>query len=201
MTEQPFKTRDPAFWNEYYEAGTPPWQIEEACPPALAFVDSHPVEPCRILIPGCGLGHEAVAFAERGFSVVAMDLSEKVVALAKERVDSQLPITYRSGNICQAEPESLGYFDAIFEQTCYCAIDPRDRPAYVKATHSLLRKGGILFGVFYQADHGSYPPWPISKEEVRADFSPFFNIHTLERAQNSIESRAGKEWFAYFSKK
>lgn len=201
MTDKPIKTRNPAFWNEYYDAGTPPWQIHEPCPPAMSFVDSHPIEPCRILVPGCGLGHEPEALARRGFSVLAMDLSSEVVKKAKERMDPELPLTYRAGNICDSEPDSLGYFDAVFEQTCYCAIDPRDRPAYVQAVHGLLRRGGVLFGVFYQADHGNYPPWPISREELSADFSPFFNIHTLERAQNSVESRAGKEWFAYFSKK
>ena len=40
----------------------------------------------RILDAGCGVGRDALAFAERGFEVVAFDASEEMARLARERV-------------------------------------------------------------------------------------------------------------------
>jgi 2-polyprenyl-3-methyl-5-hydroxy-6-metoxy-1,4-benzoquinol methylase len=40
----------------------------------------------RILDAGCGAGRDALAFAERGYEVVAFDASEAMVTLASERV-------------------------------------------------------------------------------------------------------------------
>jgi SAM-dependent methyltransferase len=40
----------------------------------------------RILDAGCGVGRDALAFAERGYNVVAFDASEAMVQIARERV-------------------------------------------------------------------------------------------------------------------
>jgi ubiquinone/menaquinone biosynthesis C-methylase UbiE len=40
----------------------------------------------RILDAGCGPGRDALAFADRGYEVVAFDASEAMVRLARERV-------------------------------------------------------------------------------------------------------------------
>jgi SAM-dependent methyltransferase len=43
----------------------------------------------RILDAGCGVGRDALAFAERGYKVVAFDASEAMVRLARERVGNR----------------------------------------------------------------------------------------------------------------
>jgi SAM-dependent methyltransferase len=40
----------------------------------------------RTLDAGCGVGRDAVAFADRGYDVVAIDASEEMVRLARDRV-------------------------------------------------------------------------------------------------------------------
>jgi SAM-dependent methyltransferase len=40
----------------------------------------------RILDAGCGVGRDTLVFAERGYEVVAIDASEEMVRLARERV-------------------------------------------------------------------------------------------------------------------
>ncbi len=65
---------------------------------------------CRILDAGCGTGALAVAAAERGAEVVAIDLSPTLVGLARERAPKHLPITFRVGDM--ASPD-LGRFDHV----------------------------------------------------------------------------------------
>ena len=46
----------------------------------------------RILDAGCGPGRDALAFAERGYEVVAFDASEAMVQLARERVGDRVDV-------------------------------------------------------------------------------------------------------------
>ncbi len=45
----------------------------------------HAPRSARILDAGCGVGRDALAFTERGYSVVAFDASAEMVRLARER--------------------------------------------------------------------------------------------------------------------
>jgi methyl halide transferase len=195
-------TRDPEFWNRYYQTDHTPWQIHQACPPVFRLLDQRKdLVPGRLLIPGCGLGVEPSEFARRGFSVTAMDLSRYVIEEAKKKTESKLEIQFLVGNVCRPSKELFGAFDYVFEQTCYCALDPVDRPAYVKSVYEMLVDGGHLFGVFYRFDHGHYPPFPIGLEELREDFESLFDIEILELAKHSAAERKEREWLAHFIKR
>jgi magnesium-protoporphyrin O-methyltransferase len=68
---------------------------------------------CRVLDAGCGTGAFSVAAAQRGAAVVAVDLSNTLVALARERLPTELrsgSIDFRLGDMSDA---SLGEFDYI----------------------------------------------------------------------------------------
>lgn len=65
----------------------------------------------------------------------------------------------------------------------------------------LLKPGGRLAGLLFDfplTDKG--PPFGGNAEEYRALFHPFFKIKVLERANNSIAPRKGKELFFIFEK-
>ncbi len=80
----------------------------------------------RILDAGCGTGALAVAAAVRGAEVVAIDLSPKLVDLARERqpkIAGPGSIDFRSGDMLSA---SLGNFDHVVAMDSvihYCAED------------------------------------------------------------------------------
>ncbi len=64
----------------------------------------------RLLDAGCGTGALAVAAAERGADVTAIDLSPTLVGLARERAPARLKIDFRVGDM--ADP-ALGHFDHV----------------------------------------------------------------------------------------
>lgn len=67
----------------------------------------------RILDAGCGTGSLAVEAARRGADVVAIDLSPKLVALAKQRMPESFmhgSVDFRSGDMLDA---ALGSFDHV----------------------------------------------------------------------------------------
>lgn len=79
----------------------------------------------RILDAGCGTGALALELAQKGASVVAIDLSPNLIELAKERIapaDRQ-NIDFRSGDMLD---EGLGEFDYVVGMDSmihYCADD------------------------------------------------------------------------------
>lgn len=167
-------------WNQHYLEGDTPWDKGEAAPPLLEWLAAHPDEPAgRILVPGCGLGHDVRALASHrpGAEVIGLDISP----LAVERARGIPPAgreRYVAGDffrIGQGGSETSGLagaHDWIWEHTCFCAIDPAMRADYVRSAHAALVPGGQLLGVFYldpyDEEHrpGEGPPHGATLEEL-----------------------------------
>ena len=66
----------------------------------------------RILDAGCGTGQLTAELAKRGASVVATDISQSLVQIAKNRIDEcyHQKINFHVGDLCS---EDLGKFDYI----------------------------------------------------------------------------------------
>jgi magnesium-protoporphyrin O-methyltransferase len=80
----------------------------------------------RLLDAGCGTGALALAAAERGAEVIAIDLSPQLVALAASRA-AEYPaaarISFRSGDMLDA---ALGYFDYVVAMDSIIHYRPED---------------------------------------------------------------------------
>ncbi len=164
---------DPAFWQARFEADAIPWDRGGVNPQLEAWIrsgllkSSASMEPrprgndeprlTRVLVPGCGGGHEVEFLAEWGFDVTGIDYAPAAI----ERVRERLRELFRSGRANQVnrvelieadllawEPTAL--FDAIYEQTCLCAMYPDDWRAYADRLRDWLRPGGKLFALFMQ---------------------------------------------------
>jgi magnesium-protoporphyrin O-methyltransferase len=98
----------------------------------------------RLLDAGCGTGVLSVAAAQRGASVVAVDLSPTLVDLARERLPSSLglgEIDFRSGDMLSS---ALGEFDYVVGMD---SLIHYNAPDAVKAVAALAQRTrcGLLF--------------------------------------------------------
>lgn len=83
----------------------------------------------RVLDAGCGTGALAVEAARRGADVVAIDLSPKLVELAKQRMPTSLKhgsIDFRSGDMLDAQ---LGNFDHVVAMDSVIHYETKDAVA------------------------------------------------------------------------
>ncbi|WP_426264398.1 magnesium protoporphyrin IX methyltransferase [Sphingomonas sp. PWP1-2] len=64
----------------------------------------------RLLDAGCGTGALAVAAAERGAQVVAIDVAGSLVQIARDRAPAHLAIDWRVGDLLDP---ALGHFDHV----------------------------------------------------------------------------------------
>jgi magnesium-protoporphyrin O-methyltransferase len=80
----------------------------------------------RVLDAGCGTGAMAFELARRGAEVLAIDLSPRLVEIARQRCPDDLPqdrIDFRSGDMLD---EALGYFDHVVAMDSLIHYDPQD---------------------------------------------------------------------------
>lgn len=157
-----------AYWDERYRSGGDGWELGAAAPSLVSFLNGHPLAPrppAPVLVPGCGRGHEARLLARLGFAVTGLDFSAAALAEA-QRMSPGAPGTLRwlqadlfdRGGLAAAGllPGSLG---GVVEHTCFCAIEPAQRPHYIATVVDLLAPGGWLLALFWCHDQPGGPPF------------------------------------------
>ncbi|MEM8955705.1 MAG: methyltransferase domain-containing protein [Verrucomicrobiota bacterium] len=194
-------------WEGAYLAGRMPWDKGEAAPPLVTYLEGAGEVRGRVLVPGCGLGHDVRVLASHGAEeVVGLDISETAVAKATalERSGNE---RYVLGDLFDLEDEMRGHFDWVFEHTCFCAIDPSLRAEYVEAVYGALKPGGKILGVFfldpYDDEHqpGQGPPHGATVEEIEELFGARFEPVEGWVPRVAYEEREGREWGAVFRRK
>jgi len=156
----------PDFWQQRFDAGQTPWDRGAPGPQLRAWLASGALASGRIVVPGCGSGWEVVELARRGFEVVGVDYTAAAVALARSNcaalgVRAQIV----QADVLQWQPSHPA--DAVYEQTCLCALHPDHWVAYAAQLHSWLRPGGKLWALWMQR------PRPLAVEEGRVEGPPY----------------------------
>ncbi len=156
-------------WEEKYRNRSIPWDRGAVSPALLGWLEDGELQPGRVLIPGCGHGHEALELAQRGFQVSALDIAPSALA----HLTSELQAAGVEAECIEADALSwrpATPFDAIYEQTCLCALDPVHWAAYEQQLFAWLRPGGKLFALFMQTDRPAGPPFHCALPDMRALF-------------------------------
>jgi len=164
------------FWQSRFDAGQTPWDRGEPGPQLTRWIDSGAMTRCRIAVPGCGSGHDVVHLAQAGFDVTGLDYAPAAVTRTRARLaDAGVHATVVEADVLAWSPGAP--FDAVYEQTCLCALHPDHWVAYARQLHAWLRPGGRLFALFVQmarpgAAQGSIdgPPYHCDINAMRALF-------------------------------
>lgn len=137
------------FWQERFEKKETGWDRGSASPQLVSWLDSGDIPACRIAVPGCGSGWEVAELVQRGFDVVAIDYTTAAI----ERTNALLLAKGLKAEVIQADVltyEPLAAFDAVYEQTCLCAIHPDFWVSYSRQLHKWLKPGGSVWATFMQ---------------------------------------------------
>jgi len=182
---------DPVDWEARYVAGDTPWN-RGAAPPLAEFLRDHHVSG-KVLVPGCGTGHDVRLLAAHGAQVTGLDLSETALAMARSQ-PAVAGEDYELGDLFALPEEWAGRFDWVLEHTCFCAIPPARRADYVAAVSRVLKPGGALLAVFFLdpgVDEG--PPHGATKEEIAGLFDPLFVLEREWQPRETFPEREGGE--------
>jgi SAM-dependent methyltransferase len=189
----------PDFWEAAYQQGRSGWDLGGPAPAFDTLLRSaNRPAAGRAAVVGCGRGHDALAFARNGFTLVGFDFAPSAIAASRESAAAAgLTAEFVQADIFALPSTYDGAFDYVVEHTCFCAIDPARRAEYVEVVRRLLRPDGELIGVFFAHGRPGGPPFTTDADEVRRLFGGRFTVESLEMAV-SIESRRGKELLGRF---
>ncbi|MGV7222326.1 MAG: methyltransferase domain-containing protein [Nitrospinales bacterium] len=188
-------------WQGLYEANDMRWDLGEVAPPFKKLLEAGKLPVGKVLIPGCGRGHEVMYLAQNGFDVTGVDFAEGATSyLEKSLKERNLKGRVVHQNFFTLDDRHTGVYDLVLEQTFFCAINPSLRPDYCQTVGRLLKPGGKLIGLFYNTGEEGGPPYNTTREEIESTFSKTFTILALEKTTLSIEKRMGKEWLVIMQK-
>ncbi|MDX8409790.1 MAG: methyltransferase domain-containing protein [Mariprofundales bacterium] len=186
-------------WESRYQRGETGWD-RGAASSALPHLIDQLTPGASVLVPGCGRGHEVVALVAKGFAVTALDIAPSAINhLTTTLAQHQLHARLIGGDLFAFTADHP--FDAIYEQTCLCAIDPSRRRDYELCLHSWLKPEGLLFALFMQTNTDGGPPfhcdlpamqrlfaeqrwqWPMEEpQSIPHSNGRFELVHTLRRS-------------------
>jgi len=189
------------FWNTRHASSQTPWECNGVPANLKAFLNKKtkgtaPTSAGRgsVLIPGCGAGHEIMAFAEAGYDVTAIDYSGAAVSKAREKFGPGVADRIIIGDFFTHEfaPAS---FDFVYERAFLCAFPPELRISYRDRVASLLKRGGDLIGYFYYKtpDRKAGPPYGFAWGSSDELFGRHFILLKDVPVTDSIPVFAGRE--------
>lgn len=187
------------YWNNRYINKATGWDTGAITTPIKEYIDQFENKLHKILIPGAGNAHEAAYLFKKGFSnTFVCDWAETAIDQIKQNIPNIPPNQLLCNNFFDLE----GEYNLIIEQTFFCALPPSLRPMYVQKVAQLLNSKGKLVGLLFDQEFSTEgPPFGGTKEDYQTLFEPYFDIHTMERAYNSIKPRQDKELFIIMTKK
>ncbi|TJY59847.1 methyltransferase domain-containing protein [Sinimarinibacterium sp. CAU 1509] len=162
---------DADFWEQRYQSQQTGWDRGDASPALQQWLAADALPPGRVLVPGCGRGHEVVALAQAGYVVTAVDLAPSAIEAVAEKLrqaGTQAQLIH--ADLLQWTPEQA--FDAVYEQTCLCALTPSLWPAYAARLALWVRPGGTLAILFMQTGRDGGPPFHCALPRMHELFDP-----------------------------
>lgn len=194
-------------WETRYRDGDTPWEKGTAAPPLAELLErSGPsiFGDGPVWVPGCGIGHDVRLLAGHGLRALGIDLAPAALKRARAH-PAVADENYELLDFLDAEGLAGRRASAIWEHTCFCAIDPERRTDYARCAAALLEPGGVLAGVFFltpydPGEEQEGPPFGATRGEIDACLAPWF-----ERVEDWVPKRAhagreGREWVAVYKR-
>ncbi len=149
----------------------------------------------QVIIPGCGRSPEPLAFAHLGAKVSALDFAPSAIAFQCEVfAKAEINAVIEAADVLQWKPEAP--VDALYDQTCLCALTPAVWPDYVRQLQNWLKPGGRAFMLFMQTGKDGGPPFHCPVETMQELFDsaywhwpdePFFRAeHSNEKFELGV---------------
>jgi len=191
--------RASAWFNELYQEHKEnhkniPW-ARGAVNPLLESYLSNKTETHtgKALVIGCGLGDDAYALDLAGYNVVAIDVSEVALELAKEKFpDSK--ISFELQDIFDMPLKYKEHFDFVFEALTIQSLPIEFRKKMISAiADTLALNAKLLLVAHKKEDAFKGPPWPLTQAEV--DLFKLYGLKELIAQLHTEESKISNTRF------
>lgn len=190
-------------WDNRYREDDLPWDSGVVVAQLVAWVEENqPATTTKMIEIGCGTGTNAIWLAERGFTVMACDLSMTACKRATEKA-----LAAGVGNNCDFHalnfltadiPTPEGGYDFVFDCACFHSVgDGEERLAFPKRVADLLTPDGTWLSVIGSKDGPPRKEGPprLSIAEIAMTVEPHFEILEIVNANLVIRDKNRKPQF------
>jgi SAM-dependent methyltransferase len=188
------------FWNLCYSESRTGWDLHSPHPALVDMLPRLKLPKSRVLVLGCGAGHDAAYLAKEGHLVTAVDFSKEALQRAKD-LYGNLGIEFLELDVFNLPPKFTKSFDFVLEHTLYCAISPTLRRDLVQVWNRCLVSGGYFMGIFFSMEKRVGPPYGAREWAIREHLKRSYHILFWGRLANSPGWREGLELFTMGQKK
>ena len=168
-------------WEDAYKTA-PPWDVGRPQPAFVELVLTGELNKGEVLDIGCGTGENALYLAEKGFTVIGVDLTNRAIIAAKAKAaERKVKVDFREGNALSLDFKD-GSFDNVIDSGLFHTFPDNDRSIYAREVARVLASRGIYFMLCFSdkepTDWGG--PRRVTREEIESTFSPLFKINYIQ---------------------
>lgn len=186
--------RTPGFWDERFEKGFTPWDLN-GVPAALRDFVARSRGARSVLIPGCGNAYELAYLLEAGWDATAIDFSPSAVSRARQAAGRWAARVVEADFFAWEPGRAL---DVIYERAFLCAMPPALWPRVAARWAELLPPGGLLAGFFFFGESPKGPPFGIARTGLDALLAPHFDLVEEAKVADSLPVFEGRErWMVW----
>ena len=161
-----------------------PWSLGVPQPELAALIEQGKFHG-EVLDVGCGEASISLCLAERGYTVVGLDLSPTAIDLARREADKR---DLANASFEVAEISSFtgydGRFGTIVDSTLFHSIPVEAREGYLRSIVRAAAPGASYFVlVFDRAATPEGPPFAVTSEELRDVVSKYWVIDDIKPAR------------------
>ncbi len=119
----------------------------------IKYIEKYLKEGMRILELGAGTGAYSLYFARKGYSVSAVELSEKNADILRSRIKGDMDVQLYCRNALDLSVFSDGYFDVVLVLgPLYHLEQEEDRRRCIFEAKRVLKENGTMFFAFVSND-------------------------------------------------
>jgi cyclopropane fatty-acyl-phospholipid synthase-like methyltransferase len=192
-----------------------PWNRVEPPEMLREIIETGKVKPCRAIELGCGAGNYVMYFAQNGFDVTGIDISESAIRMAKRSAsDRDVNCRFIIADVRGDMSGVSGTFDFAYDWEVMHHVFPKDREAYTNNVYGLLDHDGLYLSVCFSekspqfGGKGKYRRTPLdtvlyfsSEHEMEALYKPHFEIQELKTVDVAGKFGSHKAIYAFLKKK
>ena len=185
-------------WEQKYQAGEIHWNRGAPSPPLVQWADQHvDLLQGRMVVIGCGVGHDVAYLASKGLEVHGLDIAPTAINMAQQSYPGIPVERWHCADLFSLPPDLRHRFDVVIEHTCLSGMPPELRQSYVQGVLNLLKPEGLVAGVWFidpELDPGHVgPPFPLPVETLDTLFSGDFAILEDYVPGAAFPGREGRE--------
>lgn len=205
------------FWESSFRDKQEMWGWEAADSAITTLELFRKYELNKILIPGFGYGRNAKIFADSGFKVTGIEISETAIDLAKKHFGDTIKVYHGSVNLMPFDQE---LYDGIFSYGLIHLLGEKERIKLIVDCYNQLRPNGYMvfisiskqdfrYGQGKEINKDTFEPWPgltlffYDSDSIEADFGKYglINAEVINEPIKDLGDKPSQRFWYIICKK